>query len=102
TGATAAVPLRILHLLADFRLGLAFPQHGERREAPVGHARHESVRRVRRLVARLTGLRRRAVAILSADDEGPMDDLLVRLPGRLDLMAVDASRVHDDAGDGLE
>src|SRR2546427_8219575 len=59
TGATAAVTLRILHLLADLRLGLAFPQHGETREAPGGHARHESVRGVRRLVASLTGLRGR-------------------------------------------
>src|SRR5438309_10105656 len=71
-------------------------------EAPVVLAEHESGRGVRRLVASLTGLRGRALVILSADDERPMDDLLVRLPGRLVLMAVDASRMHHDAGDGLE
>src|SRR5438309_11417830 len=71
-------------------------------EAPVVLAEHESGRGVRRLVASLTRLRGRAVVILSEDDERPMDDLLVRLPGRLVLMAVDASRVHHDAGDGLE
>src|SRR5216684_4816387 len=31
-----------------------------------------------------------------------MKDFQIRLPGRLVLMAIDASRMHDDAGDGIE
>jgi hypothetical protein len=53
-------------------------------------------------MARLTALRRRALAILSADDERPVDDLQIRLPRRFVLVAVDASRMHDDAGDRLK
>src|SRR5438445_13826859 len=80
----------------------AFPQHGHRCKVPGRYARNETISRVRRLMTRLALLRGRAVAVLSADDERLMKDLQIRLPGRLVLMAIDASRMHDDAGDGIE
>jgi len=69
---------------------------------PRGNARNESVSRVRRLMARLALLRRRAVAVFSADDQRSMNPFGVGLPGRLGLMAVDASRVRDNARDRVE
>src|SRR6267143_4250065 len=100
--AAAAIPCRVFHLLADLLLRPAFPQHRQRRELPGRHTRHEAISRVRRLVTGLALLRGRAVAVLSADDERLMKDFQIRLPGRLVLMAVDAPRMHDDAGDGIE
>src|SRR5437016_2450305 len=80
----------------------AFPQHGHRCKVPGRYARNETISRVRRLMTRLALLRGRAVAVLPADDQRLMKDLQIRLPGRLVLMAIDASRMHDDAGDGIE
>src|SRR5207245_3249242 len=80
----------------------AFPQHGHRCKVPGRYAGNETISRVRRLMTRLALLRGRAVAVLSADDERLMKDFQIRLPGRLVLMAIDASRMHDDAGDGIE
>src|SRR6266849_8921902 len=100
--ATAPVPCRVLHLLADLLLGPAFPQHGQGCQFPGRYAWHEAVGSVRRLVACLTPLRGCAVAVLSADDEGLMKYFQIRLPGRLVLMAIDASRMHDDARNGVE
>src|SRR5258706_1061885 len=53
-------------------------------------------------MTRLARLRGRAVTVLSADDEGLMNDPGVGLPGRLVLVAIDAPRVHDDARDRVE
>src|SRR5215468_4848480 len=97
-----AIAGRVFHLLADISLRLAFPQHRQRCQVPVRHARYESVGGVRRLVAGLARLRGRAVAVLSADDQRSMNDLRVRLPRRLILVAVDAPRMSDDACDGFE
>src|SRR5215813_4137635 len=97
-----AITRRVFHLLADLSLRLAFPQHRQRRQAPVRHARYESVGRIRRLVAGLASLRGRTVAILSADDQRLMNDLRVRLPRRFILMAIDAPRMGDDACDRFE
>jgi len=100
--ATAAVARRVLDLFADLLLAPAFPQHGQGREVPVLDARHEPVGRVRRLMAGLARLRGDAMAVLSADNERHMNGPGIALPGGLVLMAVDASRVHDDARDRLE
>src|SRR5260370_25569871 len=50
-------------------------------------------------LARLRGC---AVAVLSADDEGLMKYFQIRLPWRLVLMAIDASRMHDNARDRVK
>src|ERR1700738_374413 len=100
--ATAPVPGRVLHLLADLLLGPAFPQHGQGCQFPGRYAGHKAVGRVRRLVACLAGLCGRAVAVLAADDQRLMKNFGVRLPWRLILMAIDASRMHDDARDRVE
>src|SRR5215472_6970713 len=100
--ATTSVARRIFHLLANLLRAPAFPEHRQRREAPISNAGHEPVRRVRRLVTGLTLLRRRTVAVLPANDERQMDRPGIALPRRLVLMAVDASRVHEDARDGIE
>src|SRR5258708_38286237 len=100
--APAAVPRRVLHLLADLLLGPAFPQHGQGCQLPGRYAWPEAVGRVRRLVACLTPLRGHAVAVLSADDQRLMKNFGVRLPGRLVLMAIDASGMHDHARDRVE
>ena len=70
--ATAAVTRRVLDLFADLLLAPAFPQHGQGREVPVLDARHEPVGRVRRLMAGLARLRRGAMAVFSADNEGTL------------------------------
>src|SRR5882724_4429961 len=101
-GATAPVPSRVLHLLADLLLGAAFPQHGQGCQFPGRYAWHEAVGGVRRLVARLTRLCRRAIAVRSADDERRMKNGGVRLPWRLIRTAVHASRMHDEARDRVE
>src|SRR6516164_3581735 len=100
--ATAAIARRVLDLFADLLLAPAFPQHGQGREVPVRDARHEPVGRVHRLMAGLARLRGGAMAVLSADNERHMNGPGIALPGGLVLMAVDASRVHDDARDRLE
>jgi len=99
---TPSVSRGILHLLADLLGTAAFPKHRKRREVPTGNTRHEAIRRVRRLVARLALLCGRAVAVLSADDEREMNSARIALPRRLVLMAVDAPRVHEDAGYRIE
>ena len=53
----------ILHLFADLLRALALPEHRQRRESPIRDAGHEAICRVRRLVARLALLSRRAVGI---------------------------------------
>src|SRR5258708_2772563 len=55
--ATAPVPCRVLHLLADLLLGPAFPQHGQGCQSPGRYAWHEAISRVRRLMTRLALLR---------------------------------------------
>src|SRR5437899_8733183 len=50
--AMAPVPRGVLHLLADLRLGPAFPLHGQRGEAPGRYTWHEAVGAVGRLMAR--------------------------------------------------
>src|SRR4029077_20991562 len=95
--AMAPVPRGVLHLLADLRLGPAFPLHGQRGEVPGRYTRHKAVRGVGRLMARLARLGGHAVAVFSADDQGSMDRGGVRLPGRLLLMTVHAPWMHDHA-----
>src|SRR6266568_2054872 len=90
------------NLLADLRLGPAFPFHGQRGEVPGRYTWHKAVGAVGRLMARLTRLGGRAVAVFSADDQRSMDRGGVRLPGRLVLMAVHAPWMHDDARDRVE
>src|SRR3989441_12453358 len=68
--ATAPVPRGVLHLLADLRLGPAFPLHGQRGEVPGRYPWHKAVGAVGRLMARLARLGGRAVAVLSADEIG--------------------------------
>jgi len=100
--ATAAVARWVLDLFADLLLAPAFPQHGQGREVPVRDARHEPVGRVRCLMASLARLRGGAMAVLSADNERHMNGPGIALPGGLVLMAVHASRVHEDARDRFE
>src|SRR6266852_1130471 len=101
-GTTASVSRRVLHLLSDLALGLAFPQHGQRCKAPGRYARHKGVGRVRRLMARLARLCWRAVVILSPDDQRLMNNGGVGLPGGAGLVAIHASGMHDDARDRVE
>src|SRR5262245_22072377 len=100
--AAAAVTGWILHLFADLLLAPTLPEHGQGSELPGRDARHEAAGRVRRLMASLAPLRGRAVAILSAVDERLMNGAGIALPGRSVLMAVEASRVHEDARDRIE
>src|SRR5262245_59723768 len=53
-------------------------------------------------MAGLARLHGGAMAVLSADYERHMNGPGIALPGGLVLMAVNASRVHDDARDRLE
>src|SRR5262249_27438135 len=98
----ASVACGIFHLLADLLRATSFPEHRQWREVPIRNTRHEAVRRIRCLMTCLTLLGGCAVAVLSADDERQMNSAGIALPRRLVLMAVDASWVHEDAGDGIE
>src|SRR5712692_6901055 len=100
--ATASVSHRVLDLLADLPLGQAFPLHRHGREGPGRNAWHEAVGRVRRLMARLAGLGGGTVVVLSANDQRLMNDGSVGLPWGVDVMAIHASRMHDDARDRVE
>src|SRR6266496_3359752 len=97
--ATAPVPAGVLHLLADLLLGQALPLHGQRWQAPGRYTRHEPVGRVRRLMARLTRLGGHPEAGATADDQRLMKSAGIGLQRRLDLVAVHASRMHDNARD---
>ena len=90
---TATVPSWVLHFLTDLRLGQPLPLHRQGCQVPARDARNETVGCVRRLVACLTLLGGRAVAILPTDHEWLMKDGSIRLPWRIVLVAVQASRV---------
>src|SRR3984893_3152954 len=94
---TATVPSWVLHFLTDLRLGQPLPLHRQGCQVPGRDARNDTVGCVRRLVACLTLLGGRAVAVLPTDHEWLMKDGSIRLPWRIVLVTVHASRVHDDA-----
>jgi hypothetical protein len=53
-------------------------------------------------MAGLAGLGGSAVIVLSANDQRLMHDRSISLPWGLDIVAIDASGMHDDARDRVE
>lgn len=100
--APVAVACRVFQLAADIARVEPLPVHAGGRQVPVLGARNTPVGRVAGLVAGHTVLARGAFAVWPAHHVLGVPDTQIRLAGCFGLMAVQATRMHQNTRHGGE